>query len=292
MEGERTRRGASGNAATAEGAARVHGLLRRMVADPRPQVRAVVLAAHPEDETLGAAAMLSRLSDVWVIGITDGAPRDPRFVPAGAPAETAAYARLRRKEMRAALALAGVGAERVLQLGVPDLTASADLPKLVHRLTLLFRGLKPQLVVTHAYEGGHPDHDAAAFCAQAAAERLAGEDARAPAVAEMLSYHQEGDELVADRFLASPTDRFAVSLRLTPRERRLRRQMLECFASQAALLGRIGDRAFERFRPAPRYDFSRPPHTGPLHYERLELGITGRAWRRLAAAATDALAAA
>jgi LmbE family N-acetylglucosaminyl deacetylase len=278
-------------ATTPEGAARIHAVLRRVAADARPQARAVVLAAHPEDETLGAATLLSRLSDPWVIGVTDGAPRDPRFVPEGAPADTVAYARLRRREMRAALTLAGVGADRMLQLGVPDLAASEDLPKLVHRLALLFRGLKPQLVVTHAYEGGHPDHDAAAFAAQAAVERLGREEGWAPSVVEMLSYHQEGDELVADRFLAAPTDRFGVSLRLSPRERRLRRQMLECFASQSALLRRIGDRAFERFRPAPRYDFSRAPHPGPLHYELMGLGVTGRSWRRLAAAAADALAA-
>ena len=292
MGGETTTKGASTNAATPEGAARVHAQLRRLATDARPQLRTVVLAAHPEDETLGAATLLSRLADPWVIGIADGAPRDPRFVPAGAPADSQAYARLRRRELRAALALAGVGAERVLQLGVPDLTASEDLPRLVHRLTLLLRGLKPQIVVTHAYEGGHPDHDAAAFAAQAAAERLGREEGWTPWLVEMLSYHQEGDQLVADRFLAGPTDRFAVSLRLSPRERRMRRQMLECFASQAELLGRIGDRAFERFRPAPRYDFARAPHPGPLHYERLGLGITGRAWRRLAAAAAEAIEAA
>jgi LmbE family N-acetylglucosaminyl deacetylase len=290
--GERKNPGASANATTPEGAVRTHAVLRRLAADARPQTRAVVLAAHPEDETLGAAALLSRLADPWVIGITDGAPRDPRLLPAGAPPDPGTYARLRRRELRGALALAGVGAERILQLGVPELAASDDLPRLVHRLTLLLRGLKPQIVVTHAYEGGHPDHDAAAFAAQAAADRLGREDGWTPWLVEMLSYHQEGEALVADRFLAAPTDRFAVSLRLSPRERRMRRQMLECFATQAELLSRIGDRAFERFRPAPRYDFARAPHPGPLHYERLDLGITGRAWRRLAAAAADALAAA
>ena len=121
--------------------------------------------------------------------------------------------------MRAALALAGVGAERMVQLGVPDLAASEDLPRLVYRLTLLLRGLKPGVIVTHGYEGGHPDHDAAAFAAQAVVERLSREEGWSPPLVEMLSYHQEGDELVADRFLAAPTDRFAVTLRLTPRER-------------------------------------------------------------------------
>jgi LmbE family N-acetylglucosaminyl deacetylase len=286
-----TSRPVTGPKTAPDAAAHAHSLLRRLAVDPRPSLRVAVLASHPADETLGAATLLSRLSDPWVIGLTDGAPRDERFVPAGAPASPNAYARLRRRELRAAMSAAGVGAERVLQLSVPDGSASDDLPRLVHRLTLLLRGLKPQIVVTHAYEGGHPDHDAAAFTARAVADRLAREDGWSPAVVEMLSYHQEEDELVGDRFLASPMDRYAISLRLTPRERKMRQEMLTAFASQSRLLERIGDRAFEVYRPAPRYDFRRAPHPGELHYERLGLGMTGKLWRRLAAAASEALAA-
>jgi hypothetical protein len=60
--------------------------------------------------------------------------------------------------------------------------------------------------------------------------------------------------------------------------------MFECFSSQAKVL-RGFDIAVERFRRAPRYDFTRPPHEGPLHYERLGWPLTGAAFRRAAAAA-------
>jgi LmbE family N-acetylglucosaminyl deacetylase len=277
--------------ATPEGPARTYTLLRRLVAAPRPALRVTVVSAHPDDETLGAGALLSRLADPWVVCLTDGAPRDPRFVPAGAPRQPTAYARLRRGELRDAMALAGVGADRVLQLAAADQGASDDLPGMVNRLTLLLRGLRPQLVITHAYEGGHPDHDGAAFAMRAVVERLGREEGWSPGLAEMLSYHREEDEVSAARFLPASTDRWAVTLRLSPRERRLRERMLACFSSRAEALLVLGERGYERFRPAPRYDFTLAPHAGELHYESLGFAISGEQWRQLAADARRALAA-
>src|SRR5262245_42709457 len=42
-------------------------------------LRLAVLAAHPDDETIGASRLLRRLSQPLVIYLTDGAPRDTRF---------------------------------------------------------------------------------------------------------------------------------------------------------------------------------------------------------------------
>lgn len=263
-------------------AARAHDLLRRLVANQRSHLRVMVLAGHPGDESLGAAGLLSRLVDPWVVCLTDGAPRDRRFVPPGCPTATSAYAKRRRLELRAALAVAGVGVDRLLQLDVPDQEAAHSLGKLVHRLATLARGLRPYLLVTHGYEGGHPDHDSAALVARLAIERLERLDGAAPVLAEMLSYHREEDRLVGDRFLPSVTDRWAVVLRLTPRERELRRQMLACHQSQVATMEQLSERAWELLRPAPVYDFLRPPHEGPLQYEALSFSLSGEKWRELA----------
>ena len=35
------------------------------------------MVAHPEDETIFAGAALADRSDVWIVHLTDGAPRDP-----------------------------------------------------------------------------------------------------------------------------------------------------------------------------------------------------------------------
>jgi len=37
----------------------------------------VLLCAHPDDETIGATACMSRLRNCAVVFLTDGAPRDP-----------------------------------------------------------------------------------------------------------------------------------------------------------------------------------------------------------------------
>jgi N-acetylglucosamine malate deacetylase 2 len=45
----------------------------------------------------------------------------------------------------------------------------------------------------------------------------------------------------------------------------------------------------ERFRPAPVYSFTEPPHPGKLFYENFDWGMTAERWRRLAAEALEEL---
>jgi len=44
--------------------------------DSRAAPSAMAVVAHPDDETVGAGALLDRLDDVVVVHVTDGAPRD------------------------------------------------------------------------------------------------------------------------------------------------------------------------------------------------------------------------
>lgn len=236
-------------------------------------MRVLIVAAHPDDETLGASALLGPPHEAVVVHATDGAPRDRRWWPAGV-SDRDAYARLRAGEAARALAL--VDAERVA-LGIADQEAVRALARLAQAIAEQIARRAPDLIVTHAYEGGHPDHDAVAF-AVARARRLAG---RAPPAIEMALYHGAPGALVAGEFLdGRPSTRRA----LDPVELRRRRAMLACFASQRATLAPFLALAHERYRPAPAYDFSRPPHDGPLLYERLGFPISGAAWRALAAA--------
>jgi hypothetical protein len=64
--------------------------------------------------------------------------------------------------------------------------------------------------------------------------------------------------------------------------------MLDTYESQAETLAQLPDRGWERYRPAPHYDFARAPHEGPLHYELLDFELTGERWRELAAQAIAA----
>jgi hypothetical protein len=57
--------------------------------------------------------------------------------------------------------------------------------------------------------------------------------------------------------------------------------MLASYTSQREVLAPFGDDA-EPLRCAPDYDFTAPPHPGPLNYERLGFGWSGVRWRELA----------
>lgn len=270
---------------------RGEGLLPALLVPPAGAGGVLLVAGHPDDETIGAGGVLPHLHGVEVVHVTDGAPRDRRWWgDTDAPSRTA-YARARREELAAALALAGIGPERTRCLGRVDQEASARLAALARVLAALLRARAPALVLTHPCEGGHPDHDATAFAVHAACRLLERERAHTPAVVELASYHARGDGAEAGVFLSAedggaPTGVETVELGDEDRERK--RRMLACFTTQRRTLAPFGVER-ERFRPAPRYDFTRPPHAGTLHYERFAWGVTGAAWRARAAAALAAL---
>lgn len=95
-----------------------------------PFVRILIVAAHPDDETLGASALFGPPHDVVVLHATDGAPHDPRWWPAEFP-DRGAYARVRALEAEHALAIGG--AERVA-LGIADQEAVHAVPQIARAI--------------------------------------------------------------------------------------------------------------------------------------------------------------
>jgi N-acetylglucosamine malate deacetylase 2 len=246
--------------------------------------RILVVAAHPDDETIGCAGLLGRVSDGHIAFLTDGVPNDPFLRPVAFREDAVGYRFARIDEVRRALALLGMDEQRIIHLGAVDQESSYAMIMLVDRLLGVFDQVRPSLVITHPYEGGHPDHDTAAFVVMAACTLQKRHGAWAPAVWEMTSYHGEGGRLVTGTFLADPRateTREVITLALSPEERQRKELMLRCYATQKAVLARFGVEA-ERFRPAPSYDFSLPPHLGPLYYEQLGWPLSGRRWRELA----------
>lgn len=241
----------------------------------------LVLAAHPDDETLGASWLLSHGAGCHVAHVTDGAPVSPALRSPRAPASRQEYAWLREREARAALELAGVPPERLHRLGAVDQEAVLHLVELSRRLAGLLVELRPAVLVTHPYEGGHPDHDATAFVARAAVSLLLRESRLPLALVEMTSYHGRSGRLEAGSFLPLPMGALAVSsVYLSQEARALKRRMLACFGSQAQVLAAFPLEC-ERFRAAPAYDFSRPPHAGELYYEAMGW-MRGERWCELA----------
>ncbi|QRK12355.1 PIG-L family deacetylase [Archangium violaceum] len=248
----------------------------------------LVVAAHPDDEVLGASWLLRHGPGCHVVHVTDGAPRDASLRAPDAPHTREAYARLREREALAALALAGVPPNHLFSLGAADQEATQHLVTLTQCLVALLKALRPTLLVVHPYEGGHPDHDAAAFVSHAAVALMARSGRTPPALLEMTSYHRRQEARVTGDFLPAPDGRLVATVSFTEAEHAAKRRMLTCHASQARLLETFSVEQ-ERYRAAPRYDFTRPPHKGTLQYETHEWRMTGTRWRELARQALEEL---
>jgi LmbE family N-acetylglucosaminyl deacetylase len=218
---------------------------------------------------------------------TDGAPRDDSDARQAGCETRAAYAQLRRTERERAAALLGVPRARLRELGAADQEASLALAPLARRCASLLRAHGVEIVVTHPYEGGHPDHDATAFVVHAACALLDAAGTRAPVVLEMTSYHLAAGRLVSGAFLPNVGDP-GVAVPLSAAEQEAKHRLYGCYASQGHVLEQFPIGEAERFRVAPRYDFTAPPHAGTLHYELYPWGMDGARWRALAATAWPA----
>lgn len=212
---------------------------------------------------------MSEWPAVWWVHLTAGAPQNH-------PDRTA-YRAARLTELAQAASLAGVAPERRILLDVPDQATIHHLPGIVTRLEEIFSAIRPSLVLTHPYEGGHPDHDTAAFAVSAALQKSQAP----PEIVEFASYHNEppydGARLETGCFLPAPGTE-EVEIRLSPEQQRRKQTLLECFVSQREMIANFPT-GQERFRPAPLYDFAQPPHPGRLYYDTQPWGVSSADWR-------------
>ena len=247
---------------------------------PKLPFRTALVVAHPDDETIGCGAQLPRFSDITIVHLTDGAPRSLTDAKARGFATAEAYAAARSGELRAAMRLAG-SSEQLVALGWPDQESAQHLAEIATDLAERLAGT--DIVLTHAYEGGHPDHDTAALAVWAACALLRRAGESAPAVIEMPLYHLGQEGCMRQVFVpAAGTQEIVVEL--TPEERRMKQKMFSAHASQADVLANFGI-AVERFRRAPRYDFARLPNGGKLLYEDWNWRMNGARWLKLSQAA-------
>jgi LmbE family N-acetylglucosaminyl deacetylase len=241
-----------------------------------------IVVAHPDDETIGCGAQLHRLRDATLVVVSDGAPRDLSEARTHGFPTTVDYAQARSKELRKVCALAGICAENVVRLAIPDQTLGFRLADLARRLENLFQLRDIRIALTHAYEGGHPDHDATAFAVHAASALLRRRGKQF-SIVEMPLYHMGRSGTVPQRFVSHAASH-EVTVRLGDDAQRSKQGMLAAYVSQERTLAFFSTEA-ERFRCAPAYDFSTLPNGGRLLYEHHNWGMTGERWLALARAA-------
>ena len=231
-------------------------------------MRNLLILAHADDEVIGAASLLLREpADCFLFYLTDSAPDNPYFLERAGFATREAYREQRHAELFAALELAGVERRQVVILPVPDQQAARHVGASVAAVREVIDELQPERVFTHAYEGGHPDHDAAAVVASRCGHR---------AIFEMPYYHAARGRMEAGDFVSSNGTEQEWTLTLSEEEAKQR--LWDQFVSQRHVFARFR-RGVERYRPQPAYDFDSPPHARPLYYETRPVGWNFEQWR-------------
>jgi LmbE family N-acetylglucosaminyl deacetylase len=206
--------------------------------------KVLVLVAHPDDETIGCSGLLQRASSALVVFAVDGSPphygfenkygslqrySDIRFLEADVALKTLSHCSFRR--------LASQSGAHFVDQHLFDRMSEAltSLNQFVCRFS-------PDLIVTHAFEGGHIDHDACHV--------LAAHIARAYSlmVMEFPSYWKADDGRdMFQQFRNHRNDE--VVLRLSEHEIEVKRQMLASYRTQQVLTS-VFHLHTERFRPA------------------------------------------
>lgn len=130
--------------------------------------RVVVVAPHPDDETLALGGTLSMLVrrgfEIRIVAVTDGEGSHPR----SATISRAELAARRPLEQAAALAELGIGDGRIERLRIGDGAVSAV--DLASQLAPLVK--EADFVLAPFARDGHPDHDACGRAAEAVHSRV------------------------------------------------------------------------------------------------------------------------
>ena len=223
--------------------------------------RTLLIVAHPDDESISCGGLLQRIEQPSVVFATDGAPEDEYFWRKYG--SRTAYARLREDEARAALQAVGVTAVEFLSHRVPtplvDQRLYKSLAAAFAAVSNIIEQLRPQCLLTLAYEGGHPDHDAVSFLSA-----QLGKVHSLPVWETPLYHRSPSGHGIYQKFVVESGEVIEHQVKGSELDAKMR--MLACYKSQFDALPSFRPE-LERFRPQVQYDYSHRPHAGKLNYE-------------------------
>ncbi len=198
-----------------------------------PRRHALIIAPHPDDETLGAGGMIARLrsrgTEVTVVAVTDGE---------NAYTDTPDLGRVREREQTAALARLGVGPDHIRRLRFLDSGVAASEHLLVEVLLTLVTA--DMHVVAPWRKDFHPDHEA---CGRAA--ETVSKTKRAQLTSYFFWTWHRGTPEVLDGVRL-------VSLALNEKERQAKQDALLCHQSQLRHAGGFPILPDDLLEPATR----------------------------------------
>jgi LmbE family N-acetylglucosaminyl deacetylase len=207
-----------------------------MILSPQSSDRILLLAPHPDDETLAVGGLLRRAvqagARVRVVYVTDGennpwAQRACERRWAIGPADRLRWGVRRREEALAALAALGVAPECATFLGFPDQRLTdlllAGEVGLASTIAQELAGFGPTHFVLPSTQDAHPDHNALAVEAAFALDQLSSKLASP----RIFSYLVHTPRV---RLAPRPT-----SVALTTEDLAAKRRAIECHPSQLTL---------------------------------------------------------
>jgi LmbE family N-acetylglucosaminyl deacetylase len=230
--------------------------------------KTLILVAHPDDEVIAFAGLMQRMRHAALVIATDGAPRDSSFWREYGSRER--YVEVRRQEAQRVAAMVGgqpIFLSHRVQDGIVDQELFRRLPQAIPALEDVIRATSPDALLTLAYEGGHPDHDACSFMGW-----WLSRNGKIPAWESPL-YHRHSDGSGAVQTFPYLTG-LEIQYNLEAEALQKKVEMLHCYKSQRLVLEEFCPDV-ERFRPLADYDFTRPPLPWKLNYELWQWPMTG-----------------
>jgi LmbE family N-acetylglucosaminyl deacetylase len=232
--------------------------------------RALVIAPHPDDETIGCALLMQRRAargrSVHVACLTNGiAEREAMTPGVYAPyGNYERYCKARLTERRQVMA--GLQYSELYFRNKPTRGLLRDMDSAYGELLSRAKRLNPSILLCPAYEGGHPDHDIANCLTHGLGAAL-----RLPCI-EYALYHRYRGAAQYQRFLPGHLTHIT-KLSGAAREVACKAAWLRLYGSQHNILKSFSPRV-ELYRRMPRYDYARPPTTETTYYEIWNSGVS------------------
>jgi LmbE family N-acetylglucosaminyl deacetylase len=152
--------------------------------------------------------------------------------------------------------------------GIADQELFRCLPVAFTRMQRVLARNNTDCLLTLAYEGGHPDHDAACFLAY-----LCGQKTGLPVWEAPLYHRDEEGKPVVQAFhqLTGAEQQTVIEGEML--EKKV--AMFHSYRSQKLVLDAFRPE-IEQFRPIAAYDFTQPPFPWKLNYELWQWSMTGQ----------------